>query len=111
MRAGRLRWKVVIQQKLVSGQSSSGEPVFTWSDVATVWAEIAPETGREVVASERETATVHTVITIRYRHGITAAMRVKQDTRLWNIQAVLDPTQRHRELQLVCIEQPAVVGS
>lgn len=44
MRAGALNRRVTIQKR-VQGQDDWGQPIDTWQDVATVWANIAGQTG------------------------------------------------------------------
>lgn len=110
MRGGRLRHQITLQRKNVTGRSPTGSEVLgAWITVATVWASIEPMSGRESIRSDRETPQRNTVITIRYRAGVTAGMRVLRGPQIWDIETVLDPEQRHRELQLVSIEQVATV--
>ena len=77
MKAGRLNRRVTIQQKSVA-RDALGAEVITWVDVATVWAEVSPYSGREFVALRQAQDEITTRITIRYRPGITPAMRVVQ---------------------------------
>lgn len=101
--ASVFRHRVTIQE-LVTGQDEAGQPVDTWNDVATVWAAVEPLRGREYFAAAQVQAEVTTSIRIRYRKGIRPDMRVLYDGRLYNINAVIDPQERHRELQLMCKE-------
>lgn len=104
MRAGDLHHRVTIQQP-VESQNSYGEPIATWQDVATVWAAIEPLQGRERFDAQQVVAQVDTRIRIRYRPGITPKMRVLFGTRVFDIQAVVEPETRRRELQLLCRER------
>lgn len=88
MRAGALKHRITIQQS-IAGQDGYGEPVKSWSDVAAVWADVRDMTGREFLAAQAVQAGVTTKITIRYRPGVTAAMRVLHGADVYNIQAVL----------------------
>ncbi len=103
MRAGQLRHKIKIQQKTTT-KDSEGIPFETWTDFAAVWAAIEPLQGREFFSAQAVNAQVTTRIRIRYQAGISPTMRVSYGTRVFDIQAVIDVEERHRELQLMCQE-------
>lgn len=106
MRAGTLRHRVVIQEKVVT-RNDFNEEVITWDEVATVWASVEDLSGREFLERRREGAEVTTRIRIRYRSGLHAAMRVTWDGRTFNIEGIADPTGRKRELVVMCRELEA----
>lgn len=99
MRAGRLNARVTIQQRN-AGQDSYGQPVNTWADVATVWANVTDIKGREFLAAQASQSAVTTKILIRDLDGVDAAMRVVHGVDVYNIVAVL----RHDDdgLLLMC---------
>lgn len=99
MLAHRLKYRITIQQQSAT-QDAFGEPVRTWTDVASVWAEILPLNGRELFAAQTNQSQVDSKIVIRHRNGITAAMRILQSSTEYNIEAVLP--QQGRELYLLC---------
>ncbi len=103
MRAGQLRHRVTIQQKSVT-QNGYGEEVITWQDVATVWAAIEPLQGREYLEGKQVQAEVTTRIRIRYRSGIQPEMRVTWGSHAYDVQAVIEPESRKKELVLMCRE-------
>ena len=108
IRNGQLRNRVTIQQ-LATGSPDvfpSGEPDAAWTDVKTVWAAIEPLRGRELLAAQQIASEVSGTITIRYRAGVTAGMRVKFGTRLYDILAPVDPMERHEKLILYVREGP-----
>jgi len=75
--AGDLRHRVTIQQRGTAVQNpQTGETVRPWVDVAQVWAAIAPVSVREYVASQAMQSAITTRITIRYRDGLDASMRI-----------------------------------
>ena len=43
-------------------------------------------------------------VTIRHRDAVTAKMRLKFGTRILNIRAVVNPSERNRTLELLCEE-------
>lgn len=89
MRAGQLNKRVTLQTP-AAGQDEFGQPLTGWTDVATVWASITDMTGREYIAAAAVQTSVQTRITIRYRAGIVAAMRVLHGADVYNIAAVLE---------------------
>jgi len=105
MNPGKLGHRVTLQEyKEVVDQY--GTPIDQgWQDVATVWASVEPIRGREYVLLQNTQSELTTRIRIRYRAGITPAMRVLYGTRGFDIQSVIDPEERHIELQLMCIER------
>lgn len=90
MDAGKLRHWVVIQQP-TSEQDSTGAVVDDWVTVAETWAAIEPLSAREFVASAAEQSKVVARITIRYRPGIRANMRIfhQAHNEYYNIEGVL----------------------
>lgn len=103
MRAGDLNKRVTIERRATTQDTFGGQDA-TWSTVAVVWAGIQPMTGRELFAAQSVESEVTTQIVMRYQAGITAKMRVNYSGRLFNIHAVLDENERHRELTLLCSE-------
>lgn len=106
MRAGRLRQRVTIQEPTET-QDSYGEPVATWSDLATVWAAIDPLSGRETFGGEQYQARLTHRVTMRYRSDlqVSAKMRIKHGaSRYLQVQTVSEPGGNHREWRLLCSE-------
>jgi SPP1 family predicted phage head-tail adaptor len=86
--AGTLRHRVTIEN-LVESLDNDGIVSESWVEVATVWGEIRPMSGREFIAANAIQAGVTTKITIRMIDGIDAKMRVRHYSTLYNIKAVL----------------------
>lgn len=106
LRAGDLDQRVTIQAP-ATGQNDYGEPLLTWTDVATVWASINDLTGREFIAAGAAQSAVTTKIGIRYLAGVVPAMRVLYGSDVYNISAVLG--QDRVSLLLMC-ERGANLG-
>lgn len=104
MRAGKLRHRVTIQQRLAGSpqRTPTGAPDTSWSDVATVWASIDTLRGRELIEAQAVQSRLEVRIRLRYRAGLTAAMRIVHGTDIYNIEAVIDREQQHVELELMC---------
>lgn len=103
MQAGKLRKRIEIQRR-ASTQDGYGQPLMTWETIASTQAEIEPMNGRELVAAMAVQSEATHTVTIRYRPGITAALRIKYAGRLFNIHSVIDESERHRMLTLLCSE-------
>lgn len=83
----------------------AGGTMDTWVTVATLWAAIHPRTGSETFAGARVEGRVTHDIWIRPRSDIMPAQRLRLDTRLFNIRAVLRPDEIVNRLRLVCEER------
>jgi len=103
MDPGKLRHRVTIQQNNPS-QDAEGVMTENWVNLATVWASIETLQGRELLAAQAIAAEASTRIRIRYREGITPAMRILYGSRVFDIQSSLDPEEKHQELHLMCRE-------
>lgn len=67
--AGQMSQRVRIQQPTVA-KDALGAPTQTWSDIATVWADIQPISGREARIADR---IVEASVTIEIDGDITEA--------------------------------------
>lgn len=105
MQSGRLRHRVTIQEQAVI-RNSYGEEIVTWVDVATVWASVLPGSSGErfLASASREQATATHTVRIRYRAGLNPKMRLIWDGRTLNIESIIDPDGRRRDLVLLCNE-------
>jgi len=103
MRSGLLRHRVIIEERQ-TGRDSSGAPVDTWSLVTEIWGNSQIVTGRERWANEHTATTYTAAISIRNRTDLKTEMRVKFGARTLEIQAIIDPTGRGKELKLLCVD-------
>lgn len=105
MEAGRLRHRITIEER--SGSTDSmGQVTYTWSTLATVWAQVrmAGAGERFVSGADTELAQVSHRINIRYRDDVTTLNRVIHDGRTLDIHSAIDPEGRQREMLLLCRE-------
>jgi len=80
MQAGKLRHRVRIQHKLTSQDPVTGEQLTDqWVDFASVWASVEDLSARDFIAAQAGQSEAKSRVVIRYREGITAAMRVVLD--------------------------------
>jgi SPP1 family predicted phage head-tail adaptor len=86
--AGRLRDQAVIERR-GTAVDAVGQPVETWFEVATVWADIRHPSGLEATRSDATTSIVRASIRIDELSGIDAGMRVTRGGTVYEIKAVL----------------------
>jgi len=108
MKAGKLRHRIELQSNAPT-QDSYGEPIASWTTDDTVWASIEPLSGRELLRAQEVHAEVTTRIRVRYPGALgastlTADDRIKHGARIFEIAAVINPDERDRELELLCVE-------
>jgi SPP1 family predicted phage head-tail adaptor len=99
--ACELRFNVTFQSKS-QAQDTFGQPLDDWTDVFTTRAKIEPLTGRELFAAQQVNAETTTRITIRYRAGVDASMRIQYAGVNYNILNVRDLGMRHAWIEMMC---------
>ncbi len=104
MNPGRLDQRVTLLRK-EHRENELGQDVLEWVSWKTVWAEVAPATGRELVEAQRIRSEQVYTITIRYLPGMTTAMRVLWQGRTLGITAVPDAGPRSAYISLQCVER------
>lgn len=100
MRAGILRHRITFQHPAKVQDPASGEMVDGWIDAPGaigVPAAIEPLSAREFIAAQASQSEVTARITIRYRPGISAAMRILHGDQIYNIHGVLPDPRSGRE--------------
>lgn len=104
MTAGQLGEQVAIQSSTAT-QNSYGEPVLTWSTVATVWANVsvnrrATDLERFVEATGAEVQRTQYTVTIYYRTDVTERNRLVWGSETLDIEQVYDPDGRKQWLEI-----------
>ncbi len=74
--AGRLKHLVVIETPVRAQDVTTGVLTTTWAPLATVHASIEPLSAKDFIAAQMVKSKVDTRIVIRYRAGLTTAMRL-----------------------------------
>lgn len=106
MEAGKLRHRIALQAVTVT-KDSGGILLETWATVigsSSVPASLEPLKGREYYQAAAVAAENTIPVTIRYRPGVTAAMRVLFGVRILNIRHVLNVEEGNTKLILLCEE-------
>lgn len=78
MRAGDLDRRITIERATIE-YSGSGEPIETWNALATVWAKVDQQGGREFFATAQEVSERKVVFRIRWIEGLNVLDRVMLD--------------------------------
>lgn len=118
MRAGPMRHKVTIQE-VTETQDSYGQASESWATFATRWASIEPIAGREYFASRTENSEADVRIRLRWDRALVALTTKHRvlytlplldespetsQTRIFDIEAILNMRERNREIVLMCRE-------
>jgi len=96
--AGERNRQISIKHKVKTGTDDNGDPVYDYPTFAKPWAKIEINSGREFWGSRKNNAEWDGLFKIAYRSGITTDMFILYGTRTFNIQAVIDPLEAHREI-------------
>lgn len=101
---GRLRHRVKLQS-LTRTPDAGGGYTETMTDVATVWAQVEPLEGTEQLRAMQVSPTLSHRIRMRYKANVTPAMQAVYNGRTFDITSVIDPGERHREIELLVEER------
>jgi SPP1 family predicted phage head-tail adaptor len=93
MDLGKLDRSIILQSYTTS-QGATGQPVATWSNFATVWAQKRDLGVGERFRAHRDLAIKATVFIIRYLSGIDAKMRVLYDGGTYDVTGVKEMGRR-----------------
>jgi len=89
MRAGDMDRRITIQRYVVIGDDGFGNEITEWIDLATVWAEVKQESGREFFAYGGINSDRKVVFRLRWIDGgVTVLDRVSYGDRDHNIHEV-----------------------
>ena len=109
----RLRHLLTLQHEVQTSDSAGGYSK-SWADVASLWAEIVVMGGTSSVlsklsgkkylfAGQIESEITHRIL-LRYRDGVTSAMRLVFENRVFNIRYVVDSDETRNTLELLVQE-------
>lgn len=107
LRRGDLIHQITIEEFVLGSpqQTASGEPAGEWVAFATdLWARVHPMSVRALFAAQQAMSEARVQIEIDYLEGVSAAMRVVFESRIYRILGIIDKDEKHEELQLVCAE-------
>ncbi len=101
-----MRHSIVIQSPnpTTDAGGGRGDPWATPIVFATVRASIVPFGGREILHSMQLQDSVTHKVTMRYKAGVIAKMRIKFGTRIFNIRRVINVEERNRFYEILAEE-------
>ena len=102
--AADYRHSVEIQHDAGESKDATGAPTENWTKKYTVPAAIWPYRGKEFAADGRLISQGLTKIRMRYRSGITQAMRIVYDSRTFEIMSMVNVEERNIVLEFICKE-------
>lgn len=105
MRAGQLRHQIVLQRRTMARTANSAEMAETWTSVGTVWANVEPLSGSELLRAQQTQAETTHQVTIRHFDELTPRDRVRFGTRLFEILSIVNRDERNEMLTLQCVER------
>ena len=100
----KMRHRITFLKPMGTYKNSMGENVPNYKEVHTVWAFVAPKTGREYDEAQKLRAETTYNIHTRYFSDITAQMQIRFNDRILKIESVLNINERNEELQIVASE-------
>lgn len=105
MRSRSLRHKVVFK-KLTEIKDDFGAPSTELTDIMNPdeWVQIIPLKGDEKYQSKHLNTEVNHKIRMRYRSDIDSKMVIFYGTRKFEIDSIVNPFERNRELQIMATE-------
>jgi SPP1 family predicted phage head-tail adaptor len=103
MNIGSLSERLTLEQPVRTADGGGGAGVV-WETVAELWAHPRPMSGDERLAHDQLAGRLTHEVRIRYRAGVTPAMRFRQDARIYQIVAVLE-AERRAWLKCLCEER------
>lgn len=106
VRAQNLRKAVTILKPTLDPNKYGDASRQTFTPLETVYAEVLPLTGRQLVEARQIHSEVSHRVTIRPLKGVTTAGRVEWQGRLLEIESVLNIEERDTMLVLWCKELP-----
>lgn len=84
-----------------SGEDELGQPIETWTIVASVWADVRHLSGVSAIKAGADVSVVQVSVRIRHREGLNAGMRVTHAGAHYDVMAAL-PDGRNQYIDLVC---------
>ena len=100
MGAGKLNHRITLRG-LSTGTDDLGQPLQSWVDFATVWADVRFVSGIETIKAGREISTSRASVRIRRRANVSRQMRARIDGVEYDILDII-PSADRAWLTLIC---------
>jgi len=101
MSAGKLNHRITLSG-LSSGTDELGQPLQSWVDFATMWADVRFVSGIETIKSDRDVSISRASAVIRRRPEIVAGMRITINSVAFEILDVMPDMKRRMYMTLIC---------
>lgn len=101
--AGTLRHPITIE-RYTQSQNAFGEVIEAWGTLLSTHADIQPIRGKEYFESKSINAEVTHRVILRYQAEIKPSDRVIFNTRVFQIESVINVDERNILHELICIE-------
>lgn len=105
MRFSKMRHRITFLKPTGTQKNSMKENVPLYTDYKTVWAYVAPRTGREYDEAQKIRAETTYNITTRFLENITTDMKIRFNEQELDIVSVLNVNERNEQLQIVAKEK------
>lgn len=103
MTIGDLRQRILFQEEVKTDDDAHGH-TQSWKDIAKVWANVRPLSGREIFYARQLKNTTTHLITVRYRDDITVEMRIIFETRIMKIDSLINLEEKEKMIEIRCTE-------
>jgi SPP1 family predicted phage head-tail adaptor len=100
--AGNLRDRITVQERS-SSLDALGGPTDSWTDKASLWAEVIKLSGRELFQAQSFGSNITTRVRTRYWPGIKAKQRIVFGSEVLDIESVI-PDQKKTQLEIICTQ-------
>ena len=101
---GKLRHKVKLQSS-AQAQDGYGQESKVWATDESIWAQIQPLRGAELLEYQQISTEVTHRIIIRYNSSVTSAKRILFGTRIFDINVPRNIDERNIFMELLCKEK------
>ena len=99
MIAGKLRHRITIQEPTTT-DGTAGGTYKTWSNVATVWAQVTPARGREFWDIRKSNSEIEGRVVMRYQGDIEPTMRLLFKERPFEILYIANRNEKNELLEV-----------
>lgn len=104
----KYRSRVGIYKRVYTSNDMGGYSQ-TLSEISTVWCNITPLVGRELMKYSQVYPTAQYKITMRYRPDVNTEMKLYYNKHYWNILSVQDLDNMQDELEILAQNTPSEV--
>ncbi len=107
--SGKLRHRLDVQN-VVETEDELGTEVISFTSAFKAWGSIDTLKGAELVQAREVVTRATHKIRMRFLEGLTERNRIVHNGNVYNIEALNDIEQRHKTLELICIQDKGTFG-